>query len=181
MLYTRRLCGRSGRRSRQLAFSFLGIMWTGILKISQMIVYNSRERERQRATESERKMQREGERERARERDRHRYWNRHSITHITDRQTDRHTHRPAGSATSLSLSLSRARALALYHSLSHTCTHIRGAHSVEVVTYLLAQKLISPSKFKLLRGNHEASYIRIGRNVYAAICRRQCGYVCGTH
>jgi hypothetical protein len=31
----------------------------------------------------------------------------------------------------------------------------RGAHSVEVVTYLLAQKLIAPSKFKLLRGNHE--------------------------
>lgn len=31
----------------------------------------------------------------------------------------------------------------------------RGQHSVEVITYLLAQKLMCPGKFILLRGNHE--------------------------
>jgi len=31
----------------------------------------------------------------------------------------------------------------------------RGAYGVEVVSYLFAQKVIAPTKFYLLRGNHE--------------------------
>ncbi len=96
MLYTVRLCGRSGRRCRPLAFFFLVIMSTGILKISEMIVYNSREREseREREREREREIEKEEEAERANERareiNRNRYWSRHRITHSTDRQTHKH-------------------------------------------------------------------------------------------
>jgi len=56
----------------------------------------------------------------------------------------------------------------------------RGAHSVEVVTYLLAQKLISPSKFKLLRGNHETR-IQNAHSGYNPCFKDSCEKLFGVH
>jgi hypothetical protein len=55
----------------------------------------------------------------------------------------------------------------------------RGAHSVEVVTYLLAQKLIAPSKFKLLRGNHETR-IQNAHSGYNPCFKDSCVQLFGT-
>ena len=36
----------------------------------------------------------------------------------------------------------------------------RGKHGFEVVAYLFAQKLLTPSKFMLIRGNHEIRVVQ---------------------
>lgn len=51
----------------------------------------------------------------------------------------------------------------------------RGPHSVEVAAYVLALKLVAPSKVFLLRGNHEISELNGNEKAYGGACfRGQC-------
>jgi diadenosine tetraphosphatase ApaH/serine/threonine PP2A family protein phosphatase len=51
----------------------------------------------------------------------------------------------------------------------------RGPHSVEVVAYVLAMKLVAPGKVFLLRGNHEISELNGNEKAYGLACfKGQC-------